>query len=393
MSVELTNNGLKEELCLTLKGQALNFLKKCRTDTGLYKLTTKSDSSPFALCFAVFLYQLIGCLNNIKSDFPFLSDQIAKEIYLLKKKRERIVDLKTDKVFLQLLCFSLSSLYLLNSLKKYPLSDIVETVLPHNIEDHLKKIGAYDGVPQSGNLSMFTAILNIYGRDYLGMKNDDNINIWINGHLKHINKYGCWGKENITHLQFQNAYHQYEIFEFLKIESPNILSAINLVKTIADKRGQFAPYYGGSGCYDYDAISFLTSPSYILESNDFELLATTVKTILHDQNKDGGFSESQFIRPRSLSKIKYGIKHVFSARGSLQKERLKYFIALLLPKNDSINTHWSNYSRQWGESNLWDTWFRLLTLARIDTTIKKENLQRWGFINFPGIGFHHNLRN
>jgi hypothetical protein len=125
--------------------------------------------------------------------------------------------------------------------------------------------------------------------------------------------------------------------------------------------------------------------------DDKNLLANTLNTILSEQNKDGGFSESQWVRPRKFLTLFKSSQHVISKNNSLKKERLKYFLALLLPKNNKINTHWSNYSRDWSESNLWDTWFRLMTIARIDIAINEKNLKRWRFINFPGIGFHSKL--
>ena len=55
-------------------------------------------------------------------------------------------------------------------------------------------------------------------------------------------------------------------------------------------------------------------------------------------------------------------------------------------------THWTKYSRRWGESNLWDTWFRLLTIARIEISLENENINKWGFIKYPGIGYHYLLK-
>jgi hypothetical protein len=49
-----------------------------------------------------------------------------------------------------------------------------------------------------------------------------DLNKYLNGldfNCSSINSNGFWGKENkMDYLQFQNGYHQYEIFEYLKIE-------------------------------------------------------------------------------------------------------------------------------------------------------------------------------
>lgn len=381
--------GLDIKLVNKLKHDALDFLMKCQTNSGFYKLSHKSDTSNYALCFAIFLYHFIGSIDKIKSEVPFLINELVTSVYESYEENKDKIDLRRDKPFLQLLTFSLSAIHILNGLKTRPFQDIISFLIPKNMDYYLKSIGAYKGVPRSGNLAMFMAILSIYGRDFLGISFDRQISDWVEGHLKNMNKFGFWAGENITHLQFQNGFHQYEIFEYLKIKNPKINNAIKLIKKISDKRGQFAPYFGGSGCYDYDAISIITSPEYNINKDDIMLLAKSVNTILSEQNNDGGFSDSQWVRPRNFKNIYNGLNHVISGKGFLKKERLKYFLALQLPKNTKINTHWDTYSRDWNESNLWDTWFRLLTLARVDIAVDKKNLSRWGFINFPGIGFYN----
>ena len=62
------------------------------------------------------------------------------------------------------------------------------------------------------------------------------------------------------------------------------------------------------------------------------------------------------------------------------------------PKYNSITTHWNNYNRKWDESNLWDSWFRMQTLARIEIYSDYKKFDDWGFIDFPGIGFHEYLK-
>jgi hypothetical protein len=382
------DNGLDDALVDGLKDQASNFLLNCRKGALQYRLTPASDDSPYALCFAVYLYHLIGQLKDLKLEFPLLAKQIVLNLREQELKRKAIVvDLNADKTFMQLLTFSLSALHLLDAQEDYPLNDMIESLVPDDIDAYLKKVHAYDGAPQSGNLSMFVAVLAIYGNDYLGMPFKNHIKSWVNGHLERMNCNGFWGNDDVTHLQFQNGFHQYEILEYLGVNNPMIENAVSLVRRIADRRGQFAPYPGGGGCYDYDAVSIITAHARKLTDVDIELLGTTVGTILGDQNKDGGFSESQWIRPRKVGNIIESVYHVLSAKSTLRKERARYFLALLSPKHDRIHTHWSDYSRHWSESDLWDTWFRLLTLARIDCAINPSNHDRWGFIDFPGIGY------
>ena len=112
------------------------------------------------------------------------------------------------------------------------------------------------------------------------------------------------------------------------------------------------------------------------------------------QNKDGGFPENKLakagIRKFYLPQIFFILKAI--SRKELFIERLKIFLSIHLPKNKFINTHWTKYSRKWNESDLWDTWFRLLAIARIEIFLDNKNLEKWNMINYPGIGFHYLLR-
>ncbi|WP_162906646.1 hypothetical protein [Algihabitans albus] len=162
---------------------------------------------------------------------------------------------------------------------------------------------------------------------------------------------------------------------------------------MADPKGHFAPYPGGGGCFDYDAVFVLTPDGRTSEQEaSHALLERTAASISEEQQKDGGFCESQQVRPR-LRNLTGFLERIGSARNpQLLKERARYALALQRPKHDRIHTHWSLYQRAWGESNLWDSWFRMLTLARIACAFDPGEASRWGFIDYPGIGWHPSLR-
>jgi hypothetical protein len=86
------------------------------------------------------------------------------------------------------------------------------------------------------------------------------------------------------------------------------------------------------------------------------------------------------------------LTHVARSKGAYSRlESLRYVITLQRSKHNRIHTHWSTYSREWGESNLWDSWFRMLALARIECALWPDQAEGWRFIDYPGIGFHHQL--
>ena len=159
--------------------------------------------------------------------------------------------------------------------------------------------------------------------------------------------------------------------EFLSIPGPQWEVAADGVAILADSDGHFAPYPGGGGCYDYDAVFLLTANQLSITKHS-ELLRKTSLTLLMEQNPDGGFCESLCIRPRTILNFLRSCQHVINSEGIARLERLRHTLTLLRPKYDRINTHWSIYSREWGESDLWDSWFRMLAIARIEVALNPE---------------------
>jgi len=370
----------------------LSFIRSCAVGDGQFRLTTRSEVTPFGLCFAIFGLQLLKQKKELSSNAEHFAERLKTNLIRYKKRREFINDLAYDKPFLQLLTFTLSSLYLLGQLSIDSLEEVVVPVVSRDVAADVTRIGALEGAPQSGNRAMFMAIVLLHARDYLGIDTQESIDKWVELHLSAMNSRGFWGKgTGMTHLEFQNGYHQYEIFEYLGIDNPKAECAASSVETLADWEGHFAPYPGGGGCYDYDAVCILTSSGQKYNAERRRLLFTTARTVLGEQNADGGFTESHRIRPYSLRNIKAALRHVTSSRGRACMERLRNVLTLMHPKHDRIHTHWSAYSRRWDESDLWDSWFRMLAVARIQVALGANMLNQWGFIDYPGIGFHRLL--
>jgi len=369
------------------------FLRACETKNGDYRLTRRSDTTPFALCFAIFGFHLLKHNKALANKADVFEQKLRSNLAIYKTKRESFTELAYDKLFLQLLTFTLSALHILGRVEKNPEEKLIKPLISQDIASDLRQIGALNGVGQSGNMAMFKAILLLHARDYLAINTQSQIDTWVELHLKAMNKFGFWGKDRrITHSQFQNGYHQYEIFNYLGVSSPLENIAAEHILTLADAEGHFAPYPGGSGCYDYDAVSILTGPNQKIDVDRHKVLLQTAETILIEQNDDGGFAESHKIRPRSFQNILAGLRHIKTSNLRACQERMHFTLTLLRPKHDRIQTYWCNYQPKWNESDLWKSWFRMLTIARIQTAYDPATITNWGFINYPGIGFHPSLR-
>jgi hypothetical protein len=296
---------------------------------------------------------------------------------------------------LQLLTFVLSALSILDTLGRDPLGEDVLHVLKRGgaLEASLRDAGVFRGIPQTGNHAMFHAILLIHAREFLGIDTSEDIGTWVRLHCEAMNEFGFWGPQQaMSHLQFQNGYHQYEILEYLGVHPPLWREAAKQVARLADSEGHFAPYPGGGGCYDYDAVFLLTGVPAGPEPQFASLLWRTARTIVSEQAADGGFCESLRVRPLSIGNLRRSILHCAVGTGRVRWERFRRLLALLRSRHDRIHTHWTAYSRGWSESNLWDSWFRMLTVARIEVALCASSSSRWGFISYPGIGFHPAVR-
>ena len=377
-----------KNLSSKVKSKALDFLKSCRVDDYSFRLCPNSEESPYARCFAIFLTNLLKD-NSLNKNY----DQLKNAILIAVKKAHSKKNIQ-GKEFRQLLAFSLSALSILDKKSPILLNNYIKEQLNIYNKNSLNDLGCLKGSPGSGNHAMFYAIFLIHGQNFINIETKKEQKLWVENHLKTMNKFGFWGESNnLKHLHFQNGYHQYEILEYLNIDIPNISEKLKNIKNLQDRMGHFAPYPGGGGCYDYDAIFLLTSKYINMDANLRSSLLLIYDQLLVEQNEDGGFAENKLINRKSFLFYKLACINLFNSLSmpSLFKERLRLFLSLHLKKNRRIKTHWTEYSRRWDESNLWDTWFRMLTLARIEIYLDKKKIKNWGMIKYQGIGYHHLL--
>lgn len=368
------------------------FIDACRQPGSNFALTPRADASAYALCFAIFGLQLLRDRETLERHRVDWDHCLRRELLRIRGERYAVARLQADKTYLQLLTFVLSALSILGTLRHDPLAALVTEVLPSDVAAALREARALEGIARSGNQAMFIGILLLHARDFLDRPVQAALDEWVSLHIAAINRLGFWGPAaSMSHLQFQNGYHQYELLEYLHVEATPWRQAAASVATLADADGHFAPYPGGGGCYDYDAVFLLTTSIEVARTHA-ALLSCTAATLLAEQNPDGGFAESLRIRPRSMDNLARSARHVLAGRGLARRERLRQALTLLRPRHDRIETHWSRYSRGWSESDLWDSWFRMLALARIECAFDPAAAARWGFIDYPGIGYHPSLR-
>ncbi len=349
-------------------------------------LSLASGKSEFALCFMVHTLFLIGNNEILKKKKFVWINKLEKNIISLSEKNIN------SKTFQQLLSLTISCLIILDNPKNQILKNFCLKLIPTNIDAYLSEIGADIGRPGSGNLSMFIAIFYIYLIKYYNYNYSEKLNSWINFHKKSMNYYGFWSNKNYSNFRysfFQNGFHQYEIFNYLGFNDFPLENMKRNIINLQDKYGHFSSIPGGTACHDYDAIYFLTYNNNDINIKD-ELsisLQNIAKRILDIQHQDGGFAESLFVRPINLNNLLIQLNHINIKNKDGRSERIQRFIANLRPKNSYIKNHWLDYRLEWNETNIFNTWFKILSLAKIDFYFNKK-VKHWNFLNFPGIGYN-----
>lgn len=352
-----------------------------------FKLFERSEPSPFARCFAIFIKAL--CKDKIWLDErkEQLIDSLNQEFnaFYLRRSQENI-NLELDKPTLQLLCFSLSALNILGGALSKANNLVLKNYLELDAVANMVERGVGEGLAGSGNQAMFMAIILLYANRFLNIDKEFEIKNWLRFNVNALNTNGFWGaSRDITYLQFQNGYHQYEIFEYLGYSEAPWRKAATKVLSLADSKGHFAPYPGGGGCYDYDAVFMLTS-RFTGDIKQTDILSRTLETLLSEQNRDGGFCESKLLREKGIPKVIPHLKHILRQPSHLRFASLKTGCNLLRYKHRLVATHWTDTDRKWDESNLWDTFFRLSAISRICIFLDLKEQDCFALNDFPGIG-------
>ena len=199
--------------------KADHFINKLETSKG-FKLFERSEVSPYARCFVIFNKYLTKQFEWLEKRKQQLTHDLNIDLYTFyNTKINSNIDWKYDKPYLQLFCFTLSSLHILNAQLSDKNIAILKSLLNFEIKEILKKKNVDKGDAGSGNHSMFYAIFNIYANEFLKLDRNKQIQEWLDFNINSTNSNGFWGIDSkIDYLQFQNGYHQYEIFEYLQIK-------------------------------------------------------------------------------------------------------------------------------------------------------------------------------
>lgn len=385
------------------RNRVLNYVLKMQTGPTQFRMNDGADSTIFTSCFALFIFNLFGEVHlwsqkEIDIWIDYISSFQDRDSGYFVPHNFR-GDLNT-KLVQQLTCFCLSSLDIFGVSPMYEFSFLKQWPHTEDVHTYLRDIGCFKGKPTTGNIAMALAIFLTY--QYEKYKDEsalDRLDSWFYWHEKTQNRStGFWGNSlrKKYYAGFQNAFHQFVIYNYWSRRISRHKNIVDIVLSLQDVDGFFAPTPGGGACWDYDAADILINCGYKRGYRKKEIKDVLVHlyfAILRGQSEDGGFCESRK-RPSSSRDIMTHSKFIFSGcNPELWYYRLRATLGASRRKEESIKTHWTCKGRLWGQSDLWNTWFKCLSLAEIANTIKLKNdlgLEKANFHRMIGLGFFNN---
>ncbi len=384
-----------------LKSGVLDWLETLSVSEGCCRYRFQADASDtiFCSCFALFILDLFGETEKLTPQERqswishiqgFQNEEYGyfepEKFYHQDKERNRY----------QLTCFCLSALGILDAKPASPLEFVEQWKTPDDIKAYLSNCGCHEGRPGSGNKAMFQAIFLTC--EYERVREDhllDKMEAWFEFHNETQNRNGFWGSDLRSHYLhgLQNGFHQLVIYFYWRRDIPRLNRIVDVALMAQDRQGFFSPTPGGEACHDYDAIHTLAMARRATDYGGDEIEACMRRAfdaMLAVRNSDGGFCQSK-CKLTGLADFLRHIPTYCSGRAPyLWYFRARACLIALLRHKTTMHTGWTAEPRSWGDSNLWDTWFRCLAMAEIAHTIDDERMQGFRNASFhkaPGLGY------
>jgi hypothetical protein len=191
----------------------------------------------------------------------------------------------------------------------------------------------------------------------------------------------------------QNGFHQFEIYFYWKRHLQRLAQIVDVGLMMQDRDGFFGPTPGGDACHDYDTIHTLVTAHRLAEyrNNDIaDCLKKAAAAIRSNQNSDGGFCQSRKQVCSRMDLMRHFPFYFSGHHPYLWYYRARRTFGVFLRKEQIIQTGWTKEGRAWADSNLWDTWFRCLALAEIESVLpcfSDTSLRSAKFHKTIGLGY------
>lgn len=378
---------------------AVDFAKSCFSpDIGFTFSRISIDSNIFSDFFGLSILKQFSDIDSWEKK-PLAIELLNRKVktFLHELQGCHWQEISTDKTQLQCLCFTTQITEYLEQGNGDLLTALVKKLaFEMDVFEVLDTKRVAHGAPGSGNFAMFYAIILSFASSKGCEQASNKFDHWIEYHLNHQNKFGFWGDYEFNFNMFQNGYHQHEILNYARICPINVVKGLSHLLGCNDSRGHFAPWGGGGGCYDFDAVTIFYFYSHEISRDVFAQLlqeqgpvAKLVNSLKAEQSIGGGFSENLKAFKPSVFIWFFAelIEIIFRMSGPLKLDRCKYVASMFLrPKWKKLRRHWSCEALDWDEPNLWDTWLRLMTLDRLSRLSSGAGDTDSSYYHFVGLG-------
>lgn len=367
-----------------------------------YRLHAQAEGTVFSSCFALFFKCLVGetgawneRTRNQWIDYLRGFQDEHTGLFRDPAAAGRATDAAHDADHLdrQLTGFCISALRALGAVPRYPIAAVEPWFDPAYMRHWLDNLN-WRRASNSGNKAMFIAIMLIAEMERDSAAAGAGLDAWFEWHDTHADPAtGYWGSAPaINYFVGMTGYvHQFLIYNYKSRRTMYPERVIDRTLHLQQADSLFSPTLGGAGCDDFDALHVLCH-LYQTESYRRADIRAALEKALHalfpTQNRDGGFAWGR--------RWRFGVgdwSRVLGNAASRRDPLLLYVttraaLAGQRHLHKKIETGWSSTGRGWEQSNLWDTWFRTLTIAEIETVLcPNAPTTEWKSLGAPNFGW------
>jgi len=369
-----------------------------------YRLHSMTEPTIFASCFALFFQHLCGETKTWgegtrTSWLDYLQGFQEKETGLFRDPYSvaRVTDSSHDILHLdwQLTGFCLGALHALRAEPLYPLNYVALWCDAQYMQKWLDRLD-WSRASNSGNKAMFIAIMLAHELERGNTAALEGLNVWLDWHDAHadpVTGYWCTTRNGRYFQGMTGFVHQFLVYNYLgrRVRFPE--RVIDRTLLLQQPDGLFSPALGGGACDDLDAIHTLCH-MYHTENYRRETIKAALNKalegVLANQNPDGGFSWARRHRFSAVDWLKVAFHNARSADPYLVYLSLRHAFSAQRQLKTKLETGWSAVGRDWSQSSLWDTWFRTLAVAEIETVLfPAVATQWWRRLDTPNFGWFY----
>jgi hypothetical protein len=366
-----TSAGRATPSATSIRDGALSYLTRLRLAPFAYRMTDSLGASLFTACFAYFVRHLLhDRVTGEDADALATAIDAGQDAVTGSWKAGGAgfhPDHTRAHVDWQLSTFAMSALAALGRPPAHPLRFLEPFRTPEAVRAYLDGLAWERNPWNSGNRALFLgALLSCAAGPQGDGSSGAAVEAWFEWHDRHARPSGFWGEGHRSdwYVGMGGAAHQYLVYHFHRREPPHLRAAVDRVLRMQYPDGRFWPVPGGGSCYELDALEILVVGRAWSDHRRDEIAEAARRAtdvVLASQNADGGFcwaARRWFDLPDAVGAV--------AGPGDL-RTRLWTLRALanahLLRREEARRTAWVAGAHPVGVSSVYDTWFRLLTLA------------------------------